>query len=285
MRWMYWTTGPLSLDGSPARNVIHKYTCYCLEAIHPSEIFNVSLEIHTININEAWDPVKWFTPASVPTLLCSFTECYVQLWTWLNKNHIRSLMKILNKYVLFRPLTTGFVKDVARPDYWVPDQDITQCHKCSKTFTSAMSKHHCRACGQGVCGPCSTHIRPVPSRGWDHPVRVCDSCHARTDSLWAFSTGRTSQSALVLPQMAHRKHCQSWHCCSKRTQRIHHTALNGRTGWFCVKRHDVLKLGSSVLTSDQLSISSAFLDQLFLQQVLRYQSNCSKNQLESSTWF
>ncbi|KAL7400382.1 hypothetical protein ABVT39_011106 [Epinephelus coioides] len=77
----------------------------------------------------------------------------------------------------------GFVKDVARPDYWVPDQDITQCHQCSKTFTPAMSKHHCRACGQGVCGPCSTHIKPVPSRGWDHPVRVCDSCHARTDSL------------------------------------------------------------------------------------------------------
>ncbi|XP_076000034.1 zinc finger FYVE domain-containing protein 1 [Genypterus blacodes] len=76
-----------------------------------------------------------------------------------------------------------FVKDVARPDYWVPDQDITQCHQCSKAFTAAMSKHHCRACGQGVCGPCSTHIRPVPSRGWDHPVRVCDSCHARTDSL------------------------------------------------------------------------------------------------------
>uniref|UniRef100_A0A8D3BX28 Si:ch211-11n16.2 n=1 Tax=Scophthalmus maximus TaxID=52904 RepID=A0A8D3BX28_SCOMX len=77
----------------------------------------------------------------------------------------------------------GFVKDVARPDYWVPDHDITQCHQCSKTFTPVMSKHHCRACGQGVCGPCSTHLRAVPSRGWDHPVRVCDRCHARTDSL------------------------------------------------------------------------------------------------------
>lgn len=108
------------------------------------------------------------------------------------------------KHSLFRPLPSGFVKDVARPDYWVPDQDITQCHQCSKTFTAAMSKHHCRACGQGVCGPCSTHIRPVPSRGWDHPVRVCDSCHARTDSLWAFLTRRTSQSAFSLPQMIHK---------------------------------------------------------------------------------
>lgn len=79
---------------------------------------------------------------------------------------------------------SGFVKDVARPDYWVPDQDITQCHHCSKTFTPAISKHHCRACGQGVCGPCSKQTRAVPSRGWDHPVRVCDSCYTRTDSLW-----------------------------------------------------------------------------------------------------
>uniref|UniRef100_A0A1A8FT93 FYVE-type domain-containing protein n=3 Tax=Nothobranchius TaxID=28779 RepID=A0A1A8FT93_9TELE len=76
-----------------------------------------------------------------------------------------------------------FVKDVARPDYWVPDQNITQCHECSRVFTPAMSKHHCRACGQGVCGPCSTHIKPVPSRGWDHPVRVCDACFSCTDGM------------------------------------------------------------------------------------------------------
>lgn len=84
-----------------------------------------------------------------------------------------------------RPLVllAGFVKGVARPDYWVPDQDISECHQCSKGFTASMSKHHCRACGQGVCGPCSSHLRAVPSRGWDHPVRVCDGCHARTEAL------------------------------------------------------------------------------------------------------
>ncbi|CAL8343361.1 unnamed protein product [Arctogadus glacialis] len=76
-----------------------------------------------------------------------------------------------------------FVKGMARPDYWIPDQDITQCHQCTKGFTPAMSKHHCRACGQGVCGPCSTHTKPVPSRGWDHPVRVCDGCHAHQGAL------------------------------------------------------------------------------------------------------
>lgn len=88
------------------------------------------------------------------------------------------------------------MKDVARPDYWVPDQDITQCNQCSQIFTVSMSKHHCRACGQGVCGPCSSHIRPVPSRGWDHPVRVCDGCHARTQSLWVFEKQEFLKSTL-----------------------------------------------------------------------------------------
>ncbi|XP_017578615.1 zinc finger FYVE domain-containing protein 1 [Pygocentrus nattereri] len=75
-----------------------------------------------------------------------------------------------------------FVKGVARPDYWVPDHEITECHQCSKGFTSSIPKHHCRACGQGVCGNCSTQNRPVPSRGWDHPVRICDACVTHLDS-------------------------------------------------------------------------------------------------------
>ncbi|XP_018598130.2 zinc finger FYVE domain-containing protein 1 [Scleropages formosus] len=77
----------------------------------------------------------------------------------------------------------GFVKGVAKPDYWVPDHEILQCHNCRKVFTPNMSKHHCRACGQGVCGHCSTQSRAVPSRGWDHPVRVCDCCASHKGSL------------------------------------------------------------------------------------------------------
>ncbi|XP_061749814.1 zinc finger FYVE domain-containing protein 1-like isoform X2 [Nerophis ophidion] len=77
----------------------------------------------------------------------------------------------------------GLVKDAARPAYWVPDQDILSCHNCQSEFTAKLSKHHCRACGQGVCDDCSPERRPVPSRGWDHPVRVCTSCNQRTGEL------------------------------------------------------------------------------------------------------
>ncbi|KAG7274313.1 LOW QUALITY PROTEIN: hypothetical protein CRUP_024008 [Coryphaenoides rupestris] len=77
----------------------------------------------------------------------------------------------------------GLVKDAARPAYWVPDQDILCCHSCRREFTAKLSKHHCRACGQGVCDDCSPERRSVPSRGWDHPVRVCTPCHQKPGEL------------------------------------------------------------------------------------------------------
>ncbi|XP_061785800.1 zinc finger FYVE domain-containing protein 1 [Nerophis lumbriciformis] len=78
----------------------------------------------------------------------------------------------------------GLVKDAARPAYWVPDQDIHSCCSCQREFSaSRLSIHHCRACGQGVCEDCSQERRTVPSRGWDHPVRVCSVCSQKTGEL------------------------------------------------------------------------------------------------------
>ncbi|XP_067140669.1 zinc finger FYVE domain-containing protein 1-like isoform X1 [Centruroides vittatus] len=75
----------------------------------------------------------------------------------------------------------GFIKDSARPAYWIPDHEITQCAVCQTEFNSKLPIHHCRACGQGVCDQCSAARRLVPSRGWDHPVRICSSCDKKSD--------------------------------------------------------------------------------------------------------
>ncbi|KAM3918008.1 zinc finger FYVE domain-containing protein 1 [Leptodactylus fuscus] len=77
----------------------------------------------------------------------------------------------------------GLMKDAARPAYWIPDHEITNCFNCRKEFNIKISKHHCRACGQGFCGDCSSDKRPVPSRGWDHPVRVCINCNKKPGDL------------------------------------------------------------------------------------------------------
>ncbi|XP_064484872.1 zinc finger FYVE domain-containing protein 1-like isoform X2 [Ornithodoros turicata] len=75
----------------------------------------------------------------------------------------------------------GFIKDSARPAYWVPDIEIKECAVCTTPFGPRLSLHHCRGCGMGVCDDCSKSKRPVPSRGWEGEVRVCDKCNKRAD--------------------------------------------------------------------------------------------------------
>lgn len=70
----------------------------------------------------------------------------------------------------------GIIKDTARPSYWVPDHEVTHCCCCEVQFGPRVTLHHCRDCGRGVCKNCSRNKRPVPSRGWESPVRVCDCC-------------------------------------------------------------------------------------------------------------
>ncbi|GIY16525.1 zinc finger FYVE domain-containing protein 1 [Caerostris darwini] len=70
----------------------------------------------------------------------------------------------------------GYIKDSARPTYWVPDHELINCYVCKVEFGPKVSKHHCRACGEGVCMDCSKSRKPVHSRGWNYPVRVCDTC-------------------------------------------------------------------------------------------------------------
>lgn len=77
------------------------------------------------------------------------------------------------------PIYTGpkeLVKSLARPEYWQPDELCISCSVCSAPFGLRRVIHHCRSCGQGVCGPCSRRSRPVPERGLDFPTRVCDTC-------------------------------------------------------------------------------------------------------------
>ena len=68
------------------------------------------------------------------------------------------------------------LKESARPSYWRPDAECLACSVCKKPFDDLLLLHHCRSCGNGVCNACSPHLRPVPSRGWETPVRVCNNC-------------------------------------------------------------------------------------------------------------
>ncbi|XP_008191766.2 zinc finger FYVE domain-containing protein 1 isoform X2 [Tribolium castaneum] len=78
------------------------------------------------------------------------------------------------KSILDKP--KELIKETARPAYWTPDNECRNCAVCEKPFGALLGLHHCRDCGKGVCDKCSTTRKPVPLRGWETPVRVCDKC-------------------------------------------------------------------------------------------------------------
>ncbi|XP_050539578.1 zinc finger FYVE domain-containing protein 1-like [Daktulosphaira vitifoliae] len=80
-------------------------------------------------------------------------------------------------------LLSSWVADQFAPKYWKPNSEIKECIICKLQFSSTSVKHHCRACGEGVCDECSKHSMCVPDRGWDTPVRVCNFCYKRSGSI------------------------------------------------------------------------------------------------------
>ena len=62
------------------------------------------------------------------------------------------------------------------PPVWVPDHEAAVCRLCEAPFTFFFRRHHCRACGQVVCGRCSSRRRIVHRVDLVNLVRVCDLC-------------------------------------------------------------------------------------------------------------
>ncbi|OXA51853.1 pleckstrin homology domain-containing family F member 2 [Folsomia candida] len=58
---------------------------------------------------------------------------------------------------------------------WVPDSDAPTCQICRTQFTLLNRRHHCRKCGNVVCGSCSKGRHLLPSQS-KKPLRVCDPC-------------------------------------------------------------------------------------------------------------
>lgn len=56
--------------------------------------------------------------------------------------------------------------------FWVP-QPISHANILLIFF---FVQHHCRKCGQAVCGKCSSKRSTYPIMGFEFPVRVCDAC-------------------------------------------------------------------------------------------------------------
>lgn len=117
--------------------------------------------------------------AKLPKLPKPLLVLFIQSLT----THSVSLLKLLCLYHITLTETQlilkGWIKDSARPEYWVPDKDCIKCICCQTDFSEKLTIHHCRNCGKGVCDSCSQQRREVLVYGWETPVRVCDDCNTK----------------------------------------------------------------------------------------------------------
>ncbi|KAF0683717.1 Aste57867_24279 [Aphanomyces stellatus] len=69
------------------------------------------------------------------------------------------------------------VEQIINQDDWVPNSERQRCHVCTRNFTHLRRKHHCRMCGEVVCGNCTLKkLAQIPQRTSLQEVRVCMSC-------------------------------------------------------------------------------------------------------------
>eukprot|EP01125_Pyxidicula_operculata_P004525 TRINITY_DN170_c0_g2_i2.p1 TRINITY_DN170_c0_g2~~TRINITY_DN170_c0_g2_i2.p1 ORF type:complete len:419 (-),score=85.91 TRINITY_DN170_c0_g2_i2:115-1371(-) len=71
---------------------------------------------------------------------------------------------------------TSSSSNITAAPIWVPDSEAKSCICCSTKFTFTNRRHHCRQCGNIVCGSCSSNKKELKGQG---KVRVCTDCFVR----------------------------------------------------------------------------------------------------------
>jgi WD40 repeat protein len=71
-------------------------------------------------------------------------------------------------------------------------RDSDKCELCDVPFfwnvkvmwdrkTVGVRRHHCRTCGQSVCGNCCNNFASFPAMGFEKPARICNTCHTKME--------------------------------------------------------------------------------------------------------
>ena len=69
--------------------------------------------------------------------------------------------------------TSTFSANHCPEEFWVPDDEASECQYCKRGFSATNRRHHCRMCGDVFHGgECSTPRGPT-----DHRVWVCRFCY------------------------------------------------------------------------------------------------------------
>lgn len=162
--------------------------------------------------------------------------------------------------------------NLRRTQSWAPDDAVSHCHNCHRTFTMFYRKHHCRACGRIFCAACSAQTAQLPreldsfpktpsNNEWltgyigrwranssNRAQRVCDTCKVKITQLVNVSSSIRMLIALRL----NLRELSTWACVSKQYNdavdvvRRMHSNLLYRLPWYKLSKpeNEFLRLNS-----------------------------------------
>uniref|UniRef100_A0AAV1T9P2 FYVE-type domain-containing protein n=1 Tax=Peronospora matthiolae TaxID=2874970 RepID=A0AAV1T9P2_9STRA len=96
------------------------------------------------------------------------------------------------------PTSSSLRSSGLSPPQWRPDAASASCLCCGNTFSIwTRRRHHCRACGELVCGECSPFSVRLPELGYKGRVRVCTHCHALAEVPTTTTTTMASSGSMA----------------------------------------------------------------------------------------
>ncbi|ETV67279.1 hypothetical protein H257_16514 [Aphanomyces astaci] len=100
--------------------------------------------------------------------------CPTQLSYKIAEKDVVTSMVQLKRVVEKQQMTSCLLLDKAQ---WVPSTSRSSCTVCGRAFGLFRHRHHCRACGEVICGKCSIQ-RPIEVPGTNlKKVRICTLCN------------------------------------------------------------------------------------------------------------
>ena len=72
--------------------------------------------------------------------------------------------------------STDQIEKEDKREYWMRDENVSECYDCKNLFTTFRRKHHCRLCGQIFCFKCSSLVDGGKLGYPGNEIRVCKWC-------------------------------------------------------------------------------------------------------------
>lgn len=139
-----------------------------------------TMSVANIRVQESFDRPNAFRIISDEKSFMVVAATHLDKADWMN-DLIQAAAKLQNGKITEVALSADDVNEKgSHAPIWKPDRTTNECYVCHNPFSLLNRRHHCRRCGELVCGSCSPYRLPlnkmVSTSKSDALNRACKPC-------------------------------------------------------------------------------------------------------------